>query len=138
MSREALENLARVGSLKAEAVSTAEARRMLEMARSRLVDAGLEGMSIEGRFMSAYGAAYAAALAALWMHGFRSENRFVVFQCLTHTVGWPASRWRVLDTAHRLRNLAEYEGFAEFDSAAVEELRTLVRGLILEVERLLP
>jgi len=32
----------------------------------------------------AYNAAHAAALATLRWHGYRSENRFTVFLCLTH------------------------------------------------------
>ncbi len=76
---------------------------MLAMARTRLGDALLTGPSAEGRVMSAYNAAHAAALAALRWHGYRSENRYAVFQCLTHTLNWPAPRWRVLDSAHQNR-----------------------------------
>jgi hypothetical protein len=53
------------------------------MARTRLEDARLVNLSIEGRFTSAYNAAHAAALVALRWHGYRSENRYTVFQCLT-------------------------------------------------------
>jgi len=42
--------------------------------------------------------------AALPWHGYRGENHYTVFQCLAHTLNWPASRWRVLDTAHQKRN----------------------------------
>ena len=92
-------------------------------------------LSAEGRFSSAYNAAHAAALAALRWHGYRSENRYTVFQCLAHTLGWPAQRWRVLDAAHRKRNLAEYEGFVEFEASAIEELRTLAAELITDVAK---
>ena len=37
------------------------------------------------------------------------------------------------DAAHRRRNLAEYEGFAEFDLAGIEELITLTEALIAMV-----
>lgn len=66
-------------------------------------------------------------------NGYRSENRYTVFQCLTHTLGWPAHRWRVLDAAHRKRNLAEYEGFVEFEESAIEERRVLAADLIADV-----
>ncbi len=42
-----------------------------------------------------------------------------MFQCLAHTVGLPAAQWRVLDEAHKKRNLAEYEGTADIDLALV-------------------
>ena len=89
MSRPELENLVRIGQLKAEPRNTLEATRMLDMARTRLADAKLSKLSLEGRFTSAYNATHAAALAALRWHGYRSENRYTVFQCLTHTLGWP-------------------------------------------------
>lgn len=136
MTLPALDNLVRIGQLKAERPNAAEVSRMLAMARVRLADAALASLSLEGRFSSAYNAAHSAALAALRWHGYRSENRYLVFQCLTHTLGWPASRWRVLDAAHRKRNLAEYEGFVEFEESAIDELRVLVISLVADVSKL--
>lgn len=136
MSLTALENLLRIGQLKAEPRNPVEVQRMLAMARTRLLDAKLASLSNEGRFTSAYNAAHAAALAALRWHGYRSENRFTVFQCLSHTLNWPASQWRVLDTAHQKRNLAEYEGYLEVEESAIAELCTLTSQLISDVEKL--
>lgn len=129
MTLSPLDNLARIGQLKAEPRNEAEVRRLLVMARTRLDDAGLRSLSLEGRFISAYNAAHAAALAALRWHGYRSENRYTVFQCLAHTLAWPAARWRVLDSAHQKRNMAEYEGYLEIDETAIEELRCVAGDL---------
>lgn len=137
MSQAALDNLVRIGQLKAEPRNTAEAQRMLAMARTSLADAKLPALSPQGRFTSAYNAAHAAALAALRWHGYRSENRYTVFQSLTHTLGWPAARWRVLDTAHRKRNMAEYEGFLEVEESDIDELAALVTELITDTSALL-
>ena len=136
MSLPALDNLVRIGQLKAEPRNAAEAGRMLAMARTRLADSRLVSMSPEGRFTSAYNASHAAALAALRWHGYRSENRYTVFQCLTHTLNWPAPRWRVLDAAHQKRNLAEYEGFLEVEESAIAELCALVADLIADATKL--
>ena len=135
MSLHALDNLVRIGQLKAEPRNEAEARRMLVMARTRLADAQLTSPSPEGRFMSAYSGAHAAALVALRWHGYRSENRHAVFQCLTHTLNWPAPRWRVLDAAHQKRNVAEYEGFLEVEESEIVELCALVAELIVELAK---
>lgn len=137
MSLPELDNLVRIGQLKAEPRNVQEATRMLAMARTRLSDANLNKLSLEGRFTSAYNAAHAAALAALRWHGYRSENRYTVFQCLTHTLGWPANRWRVLDAAHQKRNLAEYEGYLEVEESTVAEMCALVQSLIADVQKLL-
>lgn len=132
----ALDNLVRSGQLKAEARNGAEIGRLMQMARTRLADARLSAASAEGRFTSAYTAAHAASLAALRWHGYRSESRFLVFQCLSHTVSWPAARWRVLDAAHRKRNLAEYEGVLDVEESAIKELCALAAELIDDVTKL--
>jgi len=137
MSLPELDNLVRIGQLKAEPRNDREVTRMLAMAQTRLSDAKLNKLSLEGRFTSAYNAAHAAALAALRWHGYRSENRYTVFQCLTHTLGWPANRWRVLDTAHQKRNLAEYEGYLEVEESTVAEMCALVQSLISDVQTLI-
>ena len=134
MSLPALDNLVRIGQLKAEPPNAQEVARMLAMAGTRLADARLPALSLEGRFTSAYNAAHAAALAALRWHGYRSENRYTVFQCLAHTVNWPPARWRVLDTAHQRRNLNEYEGYLEIEATFVAEVCTLVDQLIQDVQ----
>jgi len=136
MSLPALDNLVSIGQLKAEPSNEAEVKRMLAMARTRLRDAQLAGLSQEGRFTSAYNAAHAAGLAALRWHGYRSENRYTVFQCLPHSLNWPAPRWRVLDAAHQKRNLAEYEGFLEVEESGIAELCALVKELIADLARM--
>ena len=136
MPHEALVNLHRIGQLKSESYDAREFDRLLKMARSRLTDAQIENLSNEGRFTSAYSAAHAAALAALRWHGYRSENRFMVFQCLAHTLGWPAHKWRILDAAHQKRNLAEYEGFWDIEESVIAEICSLLPELIADVQNL--
>ena len=137
LSLPTLDNLVRIGRLKAEPCNDAEVKRMLAMAQTRLADARLASPSPEGRFTSAYNAAHAAALAALRWHGYRSENRYTVFQSLSHTVNWPAVRWRVLDAAHQKRNLAEYEGVLDVEESTIAELCALVAELINDVAKLI-
>ena len=119
MSVEQLGNLARIGKLRAQAPSQAEFEGLLTSGRNRLQDAQRDALSIESRFDLAYNAAHSLALAALRWHGYRSDSRYLVFQCLQHTVQLDAADWRVLDNAHRKRNLAEYEGHLEVDEALV-------------------
>jgi len=118
-------------------MSRAEIDRMLTMARKRLEDASYSQLSTEGRFTSTYNSIHAAALAALRWHGYRSENRYIVFQSLSHTLNWPASKWRVIDAAHQKRNLAEYEGYLEIEDSTIAELRQLASQLILDVQQLI-
>jgi len=133
-----LQNLARINQLKSEPPDQAEFDGLLRSASNRLKDAGLSGLSEEGRFLSAYGAAHALATAALRWHGYRSDNRYLVFQCLEHTVGLASAKWRVLDQCHKLRNLAEYEGQLEITPRLLEELIDITSELMQLVKTLGP
>lgn len=122
MPHEQLDNLVRAGQLKAEPSSEQEVAGLISSGTVRLHDAGNESLSIESRFDLAYNAAHALSLAALRRAGYRSESRYIVFQCLKHTLNLPNEQWRILDQAHRKRNLAEYEGHLDVDDALLKAL----------------
>ena len=84
-----LDNLARIGKLKAEPPARAELAGLLRSGGTRLRDAGRADLGLESRFDLAYNAAHALALAALRARGYRSDSRYLVFQCLQHTIGLP-------------------------------------------------
>lgn len=132
----ALANLARIGKLKAEPTDAREHAGLLRSATVRLRDAKLSTLSLESRFDLAYNAAHAAALSALRIHGYRSENRYLVFQCLEHTLGYKPEQWLLLDQAHKKRNLAEYEGDLDVTAGFVEELLARVETLISAAQAL--
>lgn len=110
MSNKALDNLVRVGQLKIEAFAQSEFDTYIRSGKDRLKDASSPGLSLSGKFLLGYGAAYSFSLAALRKLGYRPVNRYVVFQCLTHTLGVGADIWRVLADAHDVRNGFEYDG----------------------------
>jgi hypothetical protein len=116
--------------LKAEPPDARERAGLLHSATLRLADARQTILSLESRFDLAYNAAHAAALAALRAHGYRSENRFLVFQCLEHTLGFAPHQWLLLDQAHKKRNLAEYEGDLDVTVSFIDELIDLVSEMI--------
>ena len=117
-----LDNLVRIRQLKLEPAAQAEIDGLMRSGSARLRDAQIQTLSLDSRFDLGYNAAHAHALAALRWHGYRSEHRYTVFQCLEHTVELPPSQWRVLDNAHRKRNVAEYEGYLDIDRGVVEAL----------------
>ncbi len=127
MTSSPLDNLVRIGKLKAEPPAQAELDGLIRSGLIRLRDAETAGLSLESRFDLAYNAAHALSLAALRWHGYRSENRYLVFQSLTHTLGLEAAQWRVLDQAHNKRNVAEYEGDLDVDDALVGALVRVAR-----------
>lgn len=113
MSNEQLDNLVRIEQLKAEPPSEREISGLITSGLARLHDAKDESLSFESRFDLAYNAAHSLSLAALRRAGYRPTHRYIVFQCLKHTMNLPNEQWRILDQAHRKRNLAEYEGVLE-------------------------
>lgn len=127
MGRPQLDNPARIGKLRAEPATENELQVLVRSGTRRLEDAAREELSLESRFDLAYNAAHALALAALRFHGYRSDSRYLVFQCLQHTLDLPAEQWRVLDQAHRKRNLAEYEGEMGVDEQLVAALLRVAR-----------
>ena len=130
MTSPELERLAKMGALKREPPSRREYDGLISSARARLADAAKADLALESRFDLAYNAAHALALAALRRVGYRSENRFLVFQALPHTAGLDAADWRFLSKCHERRNLAEYEGIVDLEERLVGDLPNVAERLL--------
>ncbi len=131
-----LANLARAGQLAAEPTSPGEIAPLLKSANDQLRDSGIESLSAAGRFMLAYNATHALALAALRAEGYRPStsqgHRKVIFQVLGATADAPRELWVALDRYHDRRNAAEYHGAP---SATEAEAKDLV-GLAAKLQKL--
>jgi len=138
MTSHNLENLVKAGSLKSEPANQREFNGLLRSAKARLTDARNASLSIESRFDLAYNVSHALALAALRWHGYRSDNRYIVFQCLQHTLNIKPEVWRVLAQCHQRRNLAEYEGHLEVSDQLLAELISAADLLEKNVEAMPP
>ena len=128
--------MVKLRKLKAEPSSLREFDGLVRSALERATDAQNQSLTLASRFTLAYDASHALALAALRAHGYRSEDRYLVFQCLPHTLGWTSDQWRILDYCHKKRNLAEYEGHLDVDDALVVELISVVSMLQEQVPTL--
>ena len=133
-----LENLVRIGKLKAEPGAPDEIKGLLTSGTERLADARNKSLALSSRFDLAYNAAHSFSLAALRWHGYRSDNRYLVFQALPHTLGLPVSVWRVLAKAHEVRNVAEYEGHFDADTNLLQSLIEAAEAVRVAVVALPP
>lgn len=124
--------------LKAELPDAKEFAGLLRSAQRRLQDARKKGLSLEGRFDLAYNAAHAMCLAALRWHGYRSTNRYIVFQLLPHTLALGPEVWRVLAKCHDIRNLGEYEGDLDIDERIVADLIAACEKVAAKVSEMSP
>lgn len=131
----ALEKLCGPGKpLSQEPPDQAELDGLLKSGRVRLADAENDGIALESRFTLAYSAAHALCLAALRRRGFRTQQRYIVFQVLPHTLGLGPEVWRVLDKCHTQRNLAEYEGLLDVDHQLFVELLQATKTVLNRLE----
>jgi hypothetical protein len=108
--------------LRAEPPDAKEFAGLHRMGLERLKDAQRKELSLASSFDLAYNAAHALCLAALRWHGYRSSNRYIVFQLLPHTLGLGPEVWRVLAKCHQARNLGEYEGMLDVTERLVKDL----------------
>jgi hypothetical protein len=138
MSKQELDNLVKIGNLKAEPASRKEFDGMIASARRSLTDAQNESIETDSQFTLAYGAAHSFALAALRLQGYRSENRITVFQTLAHTMGTDNADIRIFLKAHNERNLAEYEGHIDLNQELLAELIRCTKTLEAAVGKLTP
>ncbi len=137
-SRENLQNLLRIGQLKAEPPDQAEFDGLVRSARRLLPDAQNPANASESRFILAYDATHFLALAALRWHGYRSENRYMVFQALAHTLSIDAGKWRFLADCHQKRNIALYDGDYFEDEPRIAELIAVAKELQAAIDALGP
>lgn len=134
-SKENLENLVRSGGLKAEPPDRKECEGLLRSAIDRLKDAHSPVLSFASRFDLAYNAAHALALTALRRQGYRSDKRYLVFQCLVHTLDLGKAQVRLFALVHERRNLAEYEGYMDVDEALLTDLLAATDSLLTQVQK---
>ena len=136
MTSSRLDNLVKTGSLKAEQAERSEFEGLIRSAAARIKDAENVTLSIESRFDLGYNAAHAFCLAALRWHGYRSSNRYIVFQLLPHTLGLGPDVWRVLAKCHDIRNRGEYEGDLSIYERIVNDLVTACQAVAAKVDAL--
>jgi len=130
MSLANLDNLVKVGQLKVEPFDENEAIGLINSGRTRLKDACNTMLATESRFDLAYNAAHALALAALRWHGYRANNRYIVFQVLTNTAGLDSAVCRIFSKCHDQRNSAEYEGYFEISDQLLQDLLSATQALL--------
>ena len=129
-----LENLARIGKLKAHAADEREIERLLDSADRALKDASVAALSTDSRLELAYRALMQAALAAMLANGYRpatSEpgHHQVVIQALPKTIGMAAERVQVLEAYRKARNQSDYRGVPVSDAVARECAEEAIRLL---------
>lgn len=133
MSTGNLENLVRTGQLHEEPPNQREFDGLVNATVERFADAQLEALSYASRFDLANNAAHGLALAALRAAGYRTDKRYLVFQCLSHTAGLDKVQTRIFATCHERRNKAEYEGVFDIDEPLLAELITSTGNLLKQI-----
>lgn len=133
-----LQNLLKIGRVKAHVPGAAEVQRLLAAIKRNLGDAAATNISDETRFDAAYKAVMQCALVAMLSAGYRPStnepgHHQTMIQSLPLTLGVNNDTWIVLDALRRQRNANDYTG-QPITAAAVAEClgqaRTLERTLL--------
>jgi len=121
-----LDNLVRIGQLKAEPVAQAELDGLMRSGAVRIKDAENKQLSAESRFDLAYNAGACVLPRSTSVPRLPQRESLLVFS-LEHTLKLAPQKWRVLDQAHKKRNLVEYEGSVDIDTSLLEALIRIAR-----------
>jgi hypothetical protein len=110
-----LQNLLKIGRLKAHEPNAAEVQRLLAAIKRNLADAAVANISDETRFDAAYKAVMQCALVAMLAAGYRPAanepgHHQTMIQSLPLTLGVSNEVWIVLDALRRQRNANDYTG----------------------------
>jgi len=137
MAHDELDNLVKIRQLSVGGATESEVGNLIERGLKKLRDSKRVDLDPESQFDLVYNAAHALSLAALRHAGYRSENRYIVFQCTQHTINLEPEYWRVLDGAHKDRNIAEYEGDIIVNAQLVAALIRVTDIIAARVQELL-
>lgn len=129
-----LQNLLRIGKLKAHNPTAVEVKKLLAAAERNLADAEIVQISDETRFDAAYKAVMQCALAAMLAAGYRPStsepgHHVTLIQSLPLTLGLANEAWIVLDALRRKRNANDYTGDVVTHDM-VEECAAQARSLL--------
>ena len=127
------------GALRTHKPARKEIAGLLALADRSLADAGIGGLSAEGRFQFAYNAALTMATAALHAAGYRTNSNApghhaITVESMEHTVGADAALVRKFDAFRRKRHRVSYDAPAAVSEPEVAELLALARQLQRDVE----
>ena len=120
-----LENLSRDGGeLTREAPDEKEFTHHVNNGLNELNDAKNSGLHLVSRFNLAYSAAFSLSFAALRKLGYRprEKQRYIVFQCLQHTLKLEPEVWQVLNGCHKVRNDNSYRISLKINEQLVSDL----------------
>ena len=120
-----MENLLRIGKLKAHAADEREILRLLDAAQLALKDAAVAELSGDSRLNLAYRAMIQAALAAVLANGYRPStsepgHHQLLLQALPKTIGLASEQVRVLEAFRKARNQNDYRGVPVSEATARE------------------
>lgn len=132
------DDLLHEGRIRPHRAEPEEVTARLTLAHARIGDAGLSGLSSDGRFVFAYDAARSAAEAVMAAEGYRVASGVghheTVFRCLLVAAG---GRWRKtaleLEQARSKRNAAEYDEWGLITETEADRLLDVARTFVNQV-----
>jgi len=127
------------GKIQKHQSSEQEIAALLAVADRELADAGIAGVSADGRFRAAYNAVLSLATAALHACGYRTPGHITghhvsTIQSLALTLGVEAALVDQLDVCRKKRNASTYDVAGAISEEEVRAILQIARHLRLRVE----
>ena len=122
------------GALHKHAPGAQEIAALLAVADRDLADAGIRGVSADGRFRAAYNAVLSVATVALHASGYRTPGHMAghharTLQSLALTLGVEAALVDQLDLFRKKRNVSTYDMAGAISEEEVSALLHIARDL---------
>lgn len=132
-----LKNLLAEGRIRSHKTSVQESGDIFRVVERDLADAGIEQLSADRRFATAYNAALQLATLALYAAGYRTTgagHHWITFHVLSDVMGETfRERADFFNSCRTKRNLTDYDRAGEISSREVEEILIEVRAFRQEV-----
>ncbi len=120
------------GRLKSHKTSRDEITQFFAVFEREIHDAGIEAVSTEGRFESAYNASLIMAKAALAASGYRTSgegNHYWTIQSLVFTIGLDSDMVNTLNAFRHKRNVSNYEMIDMVSQQEMTEMIAMAKSL---------
>lgn len=135
-----LEQLLGQGRLSRQNTSRREVRSLLEVVERLLRDAEVEGVSADGRFVSAYGAVLQTATMLIRCHGYRTKgigHHYTTFQALSAVLPDEKKLISYFEACRSKRNLADYTQTGAVSEKEVRDLIAEARAFLSQVRQII-
>jgi uncharacterized protein (UPF0332 family) len=135
----ALENWFEIGKLSKHKTNKEELDAVFGVIDRCFNDAGLKGLSSDQKYISSYQAAFEAAIALIYCHGYRpikTGHHYIVWQCMKDLVGEDIRKTILLfENAAKKRNKLSYDIAGLASQKEADEIYSEAKDFVVFIKK---